>query len=386
MNPYRLAAIAPLFMATACWAQNLAVAGNSGSAPDELLLKKSGPAWWYKSLPSQTVVDLKRRVPSQSEQAAVDKARNLLASRPAKAIALADGNSVVYEDFQPPANAESLLYSYSMGKTVTSMAVGKAICAGKMMLSTKVSDLMPEVDGKALGKATVVDLLRMASGAAEPNADSTIFNAAQYKAWGTGDLELIGAVSEDRIAGAAQGVFSDYGPGEHFSYKATDPIVLGIMGSRATGMPWSEWIQISVLNPMGAAHAGLYVQNRAQHAEAAAGLRLRLDDWLRFGLWVKRSSKEPGCWGDYVRAAMNTQIGNPGTTKTRKSGGLFDGYGYLVWTDNTLAPNTAWASGYGGQRLGWDKGSDRMILVFSNVESWMPELYGLAKDWNRAQP
>jgi CubicO group peptidase (beta-lactamase class C family) len=386
MKQFFLTTSTLLFIGAGATAQNLPVSGNAASAPDALLIKNNGPAWWYRTTPSQAVVELKRRPPSQSEQTVIDKARDLLGNRPAKVIALADGDSVIYQDFQPPANADSLLYSYSIGKTVTSMAIGQAVCAGKIKLTTRVSELMPEVNGKALGNATVGDLLRMASSAAEPNADSTIFNAAQYKAWSSGDLDLISTVAEDRIASAASGVFSKYLPGEHFSYKSTDPIVLGIIGSRATGMPWSQWIQTSVLNPMGAAHAGLYVQDRQQQAEAAGGLRLRLDDWLRFGLWVKRSSKEAGCWGDYVRAAMTTQISNPGTAKTRKFGGLFDGYGYLTWTDNVIAPNTAWAVGYGGQRIGWDKGSDRMTVVFSNVENWMPEVYGLARDWNRAKP
>jgi hypothetical protein len=49
------------------------------------------------------------------------------------------------------------------------------------------------------------------------------------------------------------------------------------------------------------------------------------------------------------------------------------------------APNTAWASGWGGQRIGWntDPSNNRMVVTFSNVESWMPEVYEVAKDWNR---
>jgi len=39
--------------------------------------------------------------------------------------------------------------------------------------------------------------------------------------------------------------------------------------------------------------------------------------------------------------------------------------------------------GYGGQRIGLDLKSDRMIVVFSNVENWMPEVYELGRDWMR---
>ena len=97
----------------------------------------------------------------------------------------------------------------------------------------------------------------------------------------------------------------------------------------------------------------------------------------------KRSSKAQGCFGDFVRAAMSTQIENAGTPATRKSGKQFGGYGYLIWTDNAFAPDTAWALGHGGQRIGWHKNSDRMVVVFSNAENWMLDVYELAKDWNR---
>jgi hypothetical protein len=147
----------------------------------------------------------------------------------------------------------------------------------------------------------------------------------------------------------------------------------------------SQWIQEQILNPMGAAKPGLYVQDRQQNGLADSGMRLRLEDWMRFAVWVKRSSKEQGCFGDYVRAALTTQISNGSSPNTRKMGKLFAGYGYFTWTENSIAPNTAWASGWGGQRIGWntDPSNNRMVITFSNVESWMPEVYEVARDWNK---
>jgi hypothetical protein len=65
-------------------------------------------------------------------------------------------------------------------------------------------------------------------------------------------------------------------------------------------------------------------------------------------------------------------------------GKLFAGYGYFTWTENSVVPNTSWASGWGGQRIGWntDPANNRMVITFSNVESWMPGVYEIAKDWN----
>jgi CubicO group peptidase (beta-lactamase class C family) len=364
-------------------AQNMPNADGAAAAPDEWLLVKKGSPWWYTTKPSPTPVALRQRPPTANEQVVIDRARSLVANRPAKAFALLDGDVVLYSETKAPANSESVFFGFSMGKTVIAMAVGKAICAGKLTLKTKASEIVPELNEKALGAATVRDLMRMASGAAEPNPDSSIWTPDQFKEWGRGNLNLRDLITQDRVTKAARGVFSDYRPGEQFSYKSTDPILLGLMVSSVTGMPLSQWIQEEILNPMGAVHPGLYVQDRQQNGLADSGLRMRLEDWMRFAIWVKRSSKEQGCFGDFVRAATSKQINNGSSPSTRKLGKLFGGYGYFVWTDNEIAQNTAWASGWGGQRISWHHDSDRMVVTFANVESWMPELYELANEWNR---
>jgi CubicO group peptidase (beta-lactamase class C family) len=357
-------------------------ADGAAAAPDEWLLVKKGNPWWYTTKPSPTPLALRQRTPIAAEQQVIDRARQLVANRPAKAFALMDGDAVVYSETKAPADAESVFFGFSMGKTVTAMAVGQAICANKLKLDTRASDVVPELAGKALGTATVHDLLRMASGAADPNPDSSVWTPDQFKEWGRGNLNLVDLVSSDRVAKAQRGVFSDYKPGEYFSYKSTDPHLLGIIVSRATNTVWNQWIQERILNPMGAAHPGLYVQDRQQNGLADSGLRMRLDDWMRFAVWVKRSSQQQDCFGDFVRKATTTQISNAGSPATRKQGRLFGGYGYLTWTENQVVPNTAWASGWGGQRISWHRSSDRMVITFSNVESWMPDVYEVARDWN----
>jgi CubicO group peptidase (beta-lactamase class C family) len=377
-------AFATTVLSATALAQNPTQDG-AARAPDEWLLEQTGRGYWAKTQPSPNPVTLNRRQPTAAEQPVVDRVQSLMATRPARAFALIDGNTVVYSQFNAPASEEAITFGFSMGKSVTSMAVGQAVCANKLKLDTKASELVPQLAGKALGAATVRDLLRMASGTTDGNPDSTVYSPEQAKAWGQGTLNLVDVVTDDRVAKAQRGVFSDYKPGEATSYKSTDPILLGIMVSKATGMPWAQWLQEQVLNPMGAAKSGLYVTDRQQNGATDGGMRMRVDDWIRFGLWVKRSSKEQGCFGDYVRAAISTQIKNGNGPADRKFGKLFGGYGYLIWTDNSMAPNTAWASGWGGQRIGWSTDADnqRMIVTFSNVESWMPEVYEVMRDWSR---
>lgn len=372
-----------------CWqlslAHELPKENGSYAAPDEALLQKKNSPWWYDFKPSPTPVKLLTRSATSEEQAVIDKANATITNKPAKAIALMDGDTVVYTGFKSPANADSYLFSFSMGKTITSMAAGQAICAGKLKLETKANELVPELKGKALGEASVRDLLRMASGAAEPEKDFSMLTTDQFKDWQRGTLNLLDMTVEDRVSRAAKNGSEDRKPGEYFYYKSTEPILVGIIVARATGMPYAKWLQESVINPMGAAQSGFYRQDKWQNGQSDAGISLRLEDWMRFALWVKRSSKEQSCFGDYVRAATSMQIANGTNVADRKTSKLFAGYGYFIWTNNVVIPNTVWASGWGGQRIGWNKSdsNDRMIITFSNLESWMLDVYDIARDWNK---
>jgi CubicO group peptidase (beta-lactamase class C family) len=358
---------------------------GAASAPDAWLFVREGQPWWYKTTVSPKPVELRRREPSAAEQPMVERAKNLMATRPARGFALVDGDTVVYQQFNAPANDDAIIFGFSMGKTVTAMAVGQAICANKLKLDTKASELIPQLTGKALGSATVRDLLKMSSGTWEGNADTSVWSPQQARAWGQGNLNILDLVIDERVTKAQRGVFNEFKPGEAFAYKSTDPYTLAIMTAKATGVPWNQWLQANVLNPMGMTKTGLYVQDRNQNGLADSGMRMRIEDWIRFALWVKRSSTEQGCFGDFVRDAMKTQIRNGSGPNDRRFGKNFGGYGYYIWTENTFASNTVWALGWGGQRIGWstDPANNRMIVTFSNVENWQQEATELARDWMR---
>lgn len=351
--------------------------------PDQALLAPRGAPWAYTVLPSPTPIPLPRREPTRAELEVVERARMLLNTREAKAIALLDGPNIVYLEYKRPASDDSLFTSASMAKTVTAMAVGQAICAGKLAMSDRASDVIPELGKSALGNATVKDMLRMASGAA--NADNAgnsltgnILTSQNVKDWANGTIDLIEVISEHRVSQAAHGVFSEYKPGEIFAYKNTDPITLGLMLNRVTGMSYASWVQQTIFDPMGAAGSGWISQNKKKQAMAYAGVQLRMEDWIRFAIWIQQASHRSDCFGNFVREASHRQI----YTGKRS----LAGYGYLTWTDVTFAPNTFWASGWGGQRIGWSYEGNRTVVAFSNLEDWWMELNALFRDWKGAEP
>ena len=387
-NPIRAIIAAALFaVVPVVHGQAPKLVGGVPYLPDEELLATRGLPWAYNIAASSTSVAIGTRAPTATEQAVVDRAGALLASTAARAIALLDGPTIVFAGYKDPATEASLFFSASISKTVTSLAVGQAICHGKLSLDDRAADRIPELAGKALGRATVRDLLRMASGAATPsnpgNASSgNIMTPEQARQWRSGQLDLVGVIAEDRVAAARRGVFSDYGPGEHFDYKNTDPLALGLMIAAATGVSYAEWVQKTVFEPAGIQGPGWISQNLRRQALADSGLRLRMEDWARLAWWVRRSSTPPDCFGGYLRDATSTQIANGSSRASRRTAPSFAGYGYLIWTENEVAPDTYWAVGAGGQRIGWNTRNDRMLIAFSNVENWMGELSALFRDWS----
>jgi len=361
----------------------LTTAAHCVTIGDAELYRADGPSIWHHIAPAPHVQSLPSRLPTPGEEEIIAHARNLQAQTAAAAIVLMDGDTVVYS-WQRDGSAREY-WGASMGKSVFSMAVGQAICAGRLKLATKVREFVPESAPFPVADATVRDLLRMASGTTDEtvNAEtSSPWTPADNRALIQGRLTMPQLVLQPKILAGQRGLLGVAKPGERFSYKSTDPALLGIVLRRATGMGYGAWLEQTVFAPMGAEGGGWVEQDVEGNGLTSAGVRLPLSDWQRFALWVQRVSREQGCLGDYARQAMQVQIDNPGLPAARRFGGLFDGYGYFFWVRNRIAPGTTFASGLGGQRISWREGSGRMTLFFSTEENWMPRLYEIVRTWN----
>jgi CubicO group peptidase (beta-lactamase class C family) len=374
-----------LFLILVCFSKfstaQLPSMGGFTSAPDNWLLSK-GPSWHYKTEISSPPAPLIFRDPTHAEKAVIQRATLLLQNSSAKSMALINGHEVVWVGYNGGTNDKSTFLGFSVGKTVASMAVGKAICSGKLSLKTVAEDIIPELKGTDLGKATVHNLLTMSSGTWEGNSDSTITSKKQIDQMNSGQLSILDVLRTPEIHSAHQSFFgAKRVPGEEFAYRTTDPWVLGVMINKVTGMSYVKWVEQQVLLPVGIESQGVIGQDKFGFGSSAGDVRLTLKDWIRFAVWVKQNETAQGCFGDFVREATKTQIAN----KSKRSGKLFDGYGYYVWTENLRLRDSYWANGHGGQRIGWNHKNKRMLIAFSNVENYMDDLYWLYRDWASLQ-
>lgn len=372
---YRCVGSALAFAASALWAhaayaQGL-TQGGLAAAPDTWLIN-SGTPWHHRVSSSATPRTLKPRAPEGDEIQVVELAKAFFPNSNVKAMALVSGDEVVWQSLKSPVQPDSHLFGFSLGKTVTAMAVGKAICANAISLDQTLSQAVPELGATDLGKAKVRDLLTMTSGVWEGNSDSTIWSADQAKSIAAGQMDWLELLGTPRVSSAASDLTGKHAPGKKFSYKSTDPLALGILLARTTGKSYAQWTAQEVLHPAGVTSPVVIAQDKAKgYGQADAGVRMTFGDWIRFASWVRQSENEPGCFGDFVREAVKPQV------DTGKPSPLTS-YGYLTWTNGSKS----WALGHGGQRIAWNRKNARILVAFSNLESTTADLAQIYERWS----
>lgn len=366
----------PLLLPSISFAQ-LPTAGGIAAAPDDWLLGQ-GQKWHYRTVPANEPADLFARIPNRAEERVIERAKDIIKKSSAKSLMLLNGNEIVWSGYREPANTSSFFLSFSIGKTVTSMAIGQAICAGKLSLQDKAEKWVPEIAGTDLGSATVQQLLKMSSGTSPINPDSSIMSSNQDSDLRAGKISFVDILKNPVITKAKQASISAKSkPGEVFDYHSTDPLLLGVILNRATGTTYAKWTEEMVFKSAGLKFQAIIGQDHFGYGQADGNVRMKLEDWGRFAFWVKNAESSIGCFSDYVRDASKTQIKN----SPKREGKAFDGYGYLIWTENNRQQNSYWANGYGGQRIAWNHKNKRMLVAFSNLEDYMDDVYTLYRDW-----
>ncbi|MBL0423048.1 beta-lactamase family protein [Ramlibacter sp. AW1] len=318
------------------------------------------------------------RVPGSAESAVIDKARQVFARTSLKAIALLDGDHVLWSAYKEPSHPATRFSGYSLGKTVTAMTVGHAICDGKLKPTTEVPELVPELRGTGYDKVTVAHLLTMSSGIRDGSYHAAGTPQVQEKIRqihaGQGQWrDLLPLVNQRRVGFFGKALE----PGESFEYKEMDAFVLGLMVEAAAGQPLSTYMEERVLPAIGIEGPVALRQDKSRTTYAPTVARMTLPDWTRFAAWVKKQEGQPGCIGDFVRAATRTQIAN----KSNVGFSLHHGYGHFVWTDNPRHRDSYWAWGFGGQRIAWNRSNARMLVVFSSLENNAEEVFDLYREW-----
>lgn len=356
----------------------LPTAGGYEAAPDSLLLGSPAPGDFH-SQGAGIPLQLTSRAPTTRELPLIDRARRLLVNGPAKAIALIQDRQVIWAGYRSADPATTYFHGLGLGKTITALAAGKAICSGRLSLDSTAAEIIPELRSTDLGKASLRQLLTMSSGSWEGYLDATVIRAEQASALQDGKLGLLDILRSDKVSRANRSLLGTRRlPGEEFAFHSTDALTVGLMIRRATASSYARYLEQEILLPAGIAGPAIISQDRSGNGLSDSPLTMTLEDWLRVSVWMREKMDGEDCFAKFLEDATTTRIAN----HTKKFGSAFDGYGYFIWTDNSRQRDSFWAMGYGGQRIGWNRHNRRIIVAFSNVENYMDELYLLYREWS----
>jgi CubicO group peptidase (beta-lactamase class C family) len=266
------------------------------AAPAEAAKSCSEPgAEWQRATPAEAGMD-----PAKLQDAMDYGTANL-----SFAVRVYRNGCLVGEDRAAAANRDQQFESYSMAKSVTSLAFGRAMTLGLISPDDPVGALVPEAD-QSHGGITALQLLTQSSGLH----------------WnGLRDYNIF--TMPDRVHDALT-LPVDHPAGQYFEYAQSPVALLAEMTGRAAGEDAQTFLQRELFDPIGIpASAWRWTRDPAGHVQGFYGVNMRPDDYARLGELLRRG----GVWNgkrllsaDYVRRA----------TSPSDTNGC---YGWLIWTN-----------------------------------------------------
>lgn len=313
----------------------------------------------------------------QERSKVLSEAKAIFDQSPAIGLLLIEKDgSILFESYKHGADQSSVMIGYSMSKSATSVAVGQALCDGIFKSINDQAEMYSEdLKGNAYGQASLRDLLSLASGGKKgeqggqpiPGTTSAILRhqtrtiRAGFKEFGSGGWSA-----------ATRG---------EMSYKNFDTYALGVALTDTTKQPAYSYFSKAVWSRIGAQSDAAWLLDRNGDTSTAEGFGATLRDWGRFAMYVRDhlSPDNSSCLGNYLRQATTKRVASDGQTIPQ-----FRGYGFGFWTDSYLIKTPAfWMTGFGGQRIGVDPASGRVLVLISHVEDALLEVSRLFDLWTR---
>jgi CubicO group peptidase (beta-lactamase class C family) len=188
---------------------------------------------------------------------------------------------LLYERYFDGYDESSIHTSFSMAKSFASALVGIAIDEGHInSVNEPITNYIPELLEKdeRFESITIRHLLTMSSGIKyEEGGDLPRSEEADdTKTYYATDLRKL-ALENSRIEGK---------PGEYFEYNNYNPLLVGMILERATGMSVSRYLQQKLWKPMGMEADGSWSLDSTKNGfeKMESGVNARARDFARFGM------------------------------------------------------------------------------------------------------
>lgn len=194
---------------------------------------------------------------------------------------------VVYERYFGCLTPDGKHAAMSMTKSITGLLASILIAEGKLNDSALVSDIIPEVKGRAYGSATVRQVMDMTTGLkfsedySNPDADIWQYSAAASPLPKPANYQGPSGYWDYLPLVEAQGRH-----GGVFHYKTIDADMLGWIVSRVSGKSVTEFASERLWQPMGAEQDAYMTVDGIGVPFAGGGLSAGLRDLGRLGLLI----------------------------------------------------------------------------------------------------
>ena len=197
------------------------------------------------------------------------------------------GDQLLYEGYFNGADRESMQTSFSVAKSFTSTLVGIAVEGGFIgSLDDSITIYLPELStrDKRFEAITLRHLITMSSGLRWERSDSNPLSD-----------DFITYYSPDLRNVALEGIEIVNQPGIEYLYNDYNPLLLGLILERATGMSVSEFMETRLWQPMGAEGDGSWSldSEKSGFEKMFVGLNGRAIDMVKLG-WLFLSGGRNG--------------------------------------------------------------------------------------------
>ncbi len=213
---------------------------------------------------------------------------------------------LVADNAGSPSGGSQRYESWSLAKSVVSLAFGRAFTLGLISPDDPLGALITEAD-QPHGRVTLRNLLTMTSG-------------LRWTA-----LRDYNIFTPDRL-GNALTVGFDHEPGTWYEYSQNGPALAAEAIARATGGDFQDFVQRELFSPIGI-HPGtwLWARDTKGHTPGFFGLEMRTDDFARLGELMRRG----GLWRG--RRLLSKRYVREAVTPAKTNGC----YGWLIWVNRS---------------------------------------------------
>jgi CubicO group peptidase (beta-lactamase class C family) len=267
-------------------------------------------------------------------------------------------DELLYEKYFNGYDKDSLQTSFSMAKSYASALMGIAIDEGYIKsVDEPITNYIPELLKKdeRFKSITIRHLLTMSSGIKYEEGGDLPWSedADDTKTYYATDLRELALNCQ--IEGE---------PGEYFEYNNYNPLLVGMIVERATGMPVSRFLQEQLWKPVGMEADGSWSldSKKSGFEKMESGVNARARDFARFGMLF---AKEGRNWeGEQLisRSWVEESTRADATTDPSLE------YQYFWWVDTPGSKNHFSARGKYGQYIYVAPEKDLVIVRLGKEE------------------